>query len=357
MIALLAGCAPPADASEGTDAAAPSPCVVTTLPTGVERVCPGETPASDAIPVRACVADRGTPCAVPPGRYLPVLDGPRQRVWAPSDGRYLNEPTLTRGPDGRWHVFSNAGPGPGSPWVEDALLHGSAPGLLGPWTLEADALDGRGAGARDRQFWAPFVMPLDAGGWRLVWLGQRGGGDKDGVLRTARSVDLHTWTREEAAWEGGRDVSVLRRPDGSWLRYGTAVLMRPDGPHDLVECFASDDGVRWVRRPPALEHPRPCLRDCWGFFESPFVLPLGGFWYLFVTYTDSGAETYEQTVVLRSDDPTRFVWAPIAVLPAHGAELHVEGAQMVMTHGGWPDRIGEPWRGLSVTPLAWVRAE
>jgi hypothetical protein len=30
---------------------------------------------------------------------------------------------------------------------------------------------------------------------------------------------------------------------------------------------------------------------------------------------------------------------------------------MVLTHGGWPDRIGEAWRGLSITALAWLRAE
>lgn len=332
------------------------PCAVLTLPTGVERVCPLEAAAADAVPLRDCVPGDAVPCDAPAGRYLPVVDGPRQRVWAPSDGRYLNEATLTRGPDAQWHVFSNAGLGPGSPWVEEALLHGTAPTLAGPWTLLPDAVHGGTAGAVDRQFWAPFVMPV-SGGWRLAWMGQRGGGDEPGRLRTARSSNLRDWVPEEGYWEGGRDLMVLRLPDGTWLRYGTAVVSRDDGPHDVVDCFSSRDGVRWTAEPPALEHPRPCRRDCWGFFESPFVLTLGGYWYLFVTYTDSGPETYEQTVVLRSDNPRRFVWRPVATLPAHGAELHVEGGRMVLTHGGWPDRIGEAWRGLSATPLAWIRAE
>jgi hypothetical protein len=199
------------------------PCAVLTLPTGVERVCPMEAAAADAVPLRDCVPGDAGPCDALAGRYLPVVDGPRRRVWAPSDGRYLNEATLTRGPDAQWHVFSNAGPGPGSPWVEDALLHGTAPTLAGPWTLLPDAVHGGTPGAVDRQFWAPFVMPVE-GGWRLAWMGQRGGGAEPGQAAYgaveqpprlgARGGLLGGRARLDGAASARRNLAALRHRGG-----------------------------------------------------------------------------------------------------------------------------------------------
>ena len=133
------------------------------------------------------------------------------------------------------------------------------------------------------------------------------------------------------------------------------LVKRADGEHEVVLLRASSDGRTWRAMDPALEQPRPCRASCWGFYESPFVVALGGMYFLFTTYTDSSPRTYEQTAVFRSADPTRFEQPPVAVLRAHGGEVHTEGGRVFLTGGGWPGNIGEARRGMSRTPLAWAR--
>lgn len=316
--------------------------------TGVETVSV-DAPAGPR--VTRCEPSPDGLCALSAGRYVPVADGPAERVWAPPDDRYVNEPTLIRGADGVWHVFSNGGAGGGGPRVEVSLLHATAPSLAGPWRAERDALSMAAGDPVGTYLWAPFV--IDRGGaWWLWWYSDLA---NVGSVRAATSTDLTRWSVEPEVFDGGRDVMLLRAADGRWLRYSTGVAMRADGPHDTVRLHASADGRAWRELSPALEHPRPCRDACWGFFESPYVIALAGRYYLFTTYTDSARDTYEQTVVLRSDDPTRFTWDPVATLRCHGAEVHADEGRAWLTCGGWAAKLDASRRGLSRVPIAWVR--
>lgn len=294
-------------------------------------------------------------CALPAGDYVPVIDGAASVVWAPSGDRYTNEPTLVRDGAGAWHVFANSATGPGDPWQESQLVHASAPALAGPWTEHPDALTARDPGSNDRELWAPFVM-REGEGFRLVYASQNLASVEE--LHDARSTDLFSWTRGGAKLPGGRDPMIFALEDGRQLLYTVATLREADGVHDAVSVSeAPAPGAEFGPPETALRDPSPCPGNCWGFYESPYVVEIGGQYYLFTTWTDSQAPTYERTAVFRSRDPRRFENPPLTILQAHGGELHVEGGRMWLTRGGWPHYVGADRRGLSIAPIAWVRTD
>lgn len=297
--------------------------------------------------LRRCTPE-GDRCELPKGSYVPVADGPEQRVWAPDDGRYLNEPTLIRERSGRWHVISNGAAGEGDPWRERSLIHGVAPSLRGPWTALPDALRGDGL----RALWGAHLFAHD-GGYTLLHFAVLGGDEDRGENHIARSSDLARWELADETWPGGRDGMRLHLGDGREVLYTTGLMARGSAQHDTVTAHLRAPGGAWQEHV-VLAQSFPCRAACWGFFESPYVIHLGGLYYLFVTYTDSGYATYEQTLVFRSDDPLRFEPTPVAVLRGHGGEVHVEDARFYLTHGGWPSRIGVERRGLLIQPLAWA---
>lgn len=356
LVAALAGCgAAGTSVDAGTDAPlatevpagdVPAPRDAVIKPNGVVLEPRTAPRAPRERWLRACVEDAGR-CDLPAGTYVPVEDGPRELVWTPADGRYLNEPTLLRDRAGRWHVVSNGTTGVGDPWAERSLLHGAAPSLRGPWTLLPDAISGEGLDG----LWGAHLL-ADPDGYLLIHFAHLAGQNR-GENRVARSADLGAWRVDAAPLPGSRDAMLLRLPDGREVLYATAILPRDGRTYDAVTAHVRAPGGAWEERV-ALEQTFPCRAACWGFYESPYVVALGGLYYLFATYTDSGYATYEQTVVFRSADPLRFPQPPVAVLTGHGAEVHVEGGRFYLTSGGWPSRIGAARRGLTVVPLAWA---
>jgi hypothetical protein len=332
--------------------------------------CSGSAPAEHASPSVAYASwDAGAPdgervvacpetprgCDLPEGDYVPVIDGDAEVVWTPSGGRYTNEPTLVRDGDGQWHVFANSTTGQGDPWSESQLVHARAPSLAGPWTELPDAVTARDPGSNDRELWAPFAM-REGTGLRLVWAAQNLALKEE--LHEARSQDALTWTRSPTPLPGGRDPMIFSLPDGRQLLYTVATLREADGVHDAVSVFeAPSPGAPFTGEVTALRDPNVCPANCWGFYESPYVVEVGGQYYLFTTWTDSLGPTYERTAVFRSRDPKHFENPPITFLQAHGGELHVEDGRMWLTRGGWPHWIGEARRGLSIAPIAWVRVD
>lgn len=344
----LPGCG---EAAEVPDASSPDAGLSRTespviKPNGVALTPRTPPRAPPARWVRRCV-ERAGRCDLPAGRYAPVEDGPAEVVWAPEDGRYLNEPTLVRDGAGRWHVISNGATREGDPWRERDLLHAVADSLRGPWSPRPDAVTGEGL----RALWGAHLV-ADADGYRLIHYAQLGAEDR-GENRVARSADLSRWTVDRDPLPGGRDAMLLTLPDGREALYSTATLERGAQVYDAVTAHVRAPGGAWSERV-VLEQTFPCRAACWGFYESPYVIALGGMYYLFTTYTDSGYATYEQTLVFRSEDPLRFAQPPIAVLQGHGGEVHLEDGRFYLTRGGWPSRIGVARRGLSVVPLAWA---
>ncbi len=303
------------------------------------------------VPFDAALVDRcADGCTAAPGSYVPVFDGEPRVVWTPSNDRYANEPTLVRADDGTWHVFANSAAGVANPWHETQFVHATAPSLLGPWTEQPDAMSAHDPDATESVMWAPFAM-RDTTGYVLIYWAQNLAGVQEGHV--ARSDDLFHWRRTTEVPPGGRDQMVLRMDDGRDLLYSVWVAQEADGLHDVTTLSIGHALAGWSPASTAVRNPVVCPGSCWGFYESPYVFPYGGAYYLFVTYTLSEATTHERTIVFRSSDPTRFPETPIAQLQAHGAEIHVENGRTYLTRGGWTNFLGAERRGLSVVPLGW----
>jgi len=299
-------------------------------------------PASDAAMPQG--ADAGGVRRTP----VPYIDGEFTRVYAPPNGRYLNDHTLVQAPSGGWHLYGITHESPGKPFAERQLLHATASSLLGPWTPQRDVLTAVGD---EQVLWAPHVFARAPGAWTMYyWAGssetmqpyRRG-------LRRADSTDLVNYTRVDAPATGGRDAFVLREGD-RWLMYSVGVSASNLG--QIVASSSTDLRV-WTDPVVVLEDPVPSFG--WGNVESPSVVRYDGAWYLFVTRTSKAHIDYVRTVVFRSDDPTRFAWRPLTDIRAHAAEVLVIDGRWWITSSGWTVRVGESNRGLSVAPLGWTQ--
>jgi len=105
------------------------------------------------------------------------------------------------------------------------------------------------------------------------------------------------------------------------------------------------------------------LNPPWGATESPFVVKYAGFYYLFVTYTDSRPDNYHNTLVFRSSDPLDFgvyngdnqAEVVVARLHAHAPEVVYDDvtASWYITTCGWRNH-GIPIEGaVAIARLDW----
>lgn len=134
--------------------------------------------------------DAGRPTTAPhTHRWVPYVDGAFTRVFRPSTTRYLNDHTLIRGPDQRWHLYGITHDSTGMPHAERSLLHATATALDGPWREEPDILMSMGD---ERVLWAPFVLPIETNRWAMYFWA----GTPDNRTQRADSTDLLRWTRD-----------------------------------------------------------------------------------------------------------------------------------------------------------------
>lgn len=302
------------------------------------------------------VADAGDSDASTSTTYVPFIDGAFTRVFVPQNGRYLNDHTIARGADGRWHLYGIANTGGGTPSAERAFLHASTPDLFGTWTEHADALV---ASAPDNEgvIWAPHVVAISPSRWSMYYYA--GPATPDPVprfIRRADSNDLWTWTRLQLPPDqrppGGRDPFLIDI-DGTWFLYSVSVSAAANGQIVVTRSTNLDDPRSWSDAVPVIEDPRPSFS--WGNLESPTVVQFAGEYYLFLTRTGVDSPTdYDLTLVFRSSDPARFSWSPIAELRSHAAEVVQDGAEYFITSAGWTNAIGEINRGLSIARLSWA---
>lgn len=254
---------------------------------------------------------------------------------------YINDHSLVRAADGRWHVFGIWHPEPAAPLDETFFLHASADDLEGaPWTIHDPVLHAR-TGQGETHVWAPHVIHHD-GLYRMVYAG--GTADHTAYRITlATSEDLFTWTRHEPVlFEDGFDARdpMLLRVGQEWLLYYTRTSAPHGGFHE-VAVRRSEDLLAWSEARVAYrsaEH-----GTVGGPTESPFVVPAGQGWILFVC--ESGE--YDRTLAFFSRDPLSFIEAGrIDVdLDEHCAEIVVDGERTWITGGGWGRG------GLTIRPL------
>lgn len=264
-----------------------------------------------------------------------LLPGAKRRLLDASPSAevpwYINDHTLIRAADGRWHLFGIWHPEPAAPLDETMFLHASADDLEGaPWAIHDPVLHARREQG-ETHVWAPHVIHHDDRCWMFY-----AGGTSDHTayrMSLATSEDLFTWTRHgQALFEDGfdaRDPMVLH--DGRrWLMYYTRTAA-PEGGFHQVAVRTSADLLTWSQ--PEVAYQSTVSGTYGGPTESPFVVRAGEEWILFVC--ESGE--YDRTLAYLSSDPLRFEDSGrIDVdLDEHCAEIVEDGARTWITGGGW----------------------
>jgi arabinan endo-1,5-alpha-L-arabinosidase len=261
--------------------------------------------------------------------------GTFERIYTPSEGElwpaYINDHSIVRGPDQRWHMFGITQPEPelivGD---ERELAHATSPDLTAAmWTKQPNALRAD-ENLGETLLWAPHVIQHDG----LYYMFYTGGGKEGSAfqMRLATSPDLQAWTREpEPLFIDGfeaRDPFVLRVGE-RWVMYYTATDDPSGGTH-IVAYRTSEDLRNWSER--AVAHRDDDTGTGAGPTESPFVVARDGGYYLFIgPYAD-----YVSTAVYFSRDPLLFTGAPVAEIEAHAPEIvrDLDGTEYI-TRAGW----------------------
>ncbi len=259
---------------------------------------------------------------------------------------YVNDHTLIRAADGRWHVFGIWHPEPAAPLDETFFLHASSDDLGGAdWTIHDPILPAR-TELGETHVWAPHVIAHDGRYWMFY-----AGGTADHAayrITLATSEDLFTWTpHEPVLFEDGfdaRDPMVLRE-GGRWLLYYTRTSAPAGGRHQ-VAVRTSEDLLTWSA--PSVAHESAESGTVGGPTESPFVIRAGEGFVLFVCESTE----YDRTLACFSRDPLRFEDSGrIDVdLDEHCAEIVADGESTWITGGGW-GRGGLTIRPLAIRPL------
>lgn len=255
---------------------------------------------------------------------------------------YINDHTLVRAEDGRWHVFGIWHPEPAAPLDETFFLHASADDLEGAeWSVHEPVLHAR-TDRGETHVWAPHVI-THGGSYVMVFTG--GTVDHSAYrIMLATSEDLVTWTvREEPLCVDGfdaRDPMLLRHGE-RWLLYTTRTSTPQGGIHEIA-VRTSEDLLTWSA--PQVAYSSGVEGTVGGPCESPFVIPAGEGWILFVC--ESGE--YDRTLAYYSCDPLRFEEAGRldVDLDEHCAEIVRDGERTWITGGGWGRG------GLTIRPLA-----
>jgi arabinan endo-1,5-alpha-L-arabinosidase len=285
--------------------------------------------------------------------YRPEITGAWRVLFKPEKhASYVNDHTIIRGPDGRWHLYGCGQSGPRcSPEMERSIMHGSTLSLAEPMVEHRPVID------NGTRAWAPGAIVRD--GRIFMYYGPS-------PTMMAHSIDGQHWIGNPIELIGTpidaahRDHMVVRLEDETWLMYAVGVR---DG-QGCVSVHVSNDLQTWrfVRYALRCSADAP-MRPAWGAIESPYVVRIGEWWHLFITYTDCSAESYQQTLVFRSLNPFDFGTmtgqdadpAVIARLTAHAAEVILdESGQWHITTCGWLNK-GIPHEGcVSIAPLRWA---
>jgi beta-fructofuranosidase len=155
-----------------------------------------------------------------------------------------------------------------------------------------------------------------------------------------------------------RDHFVFKKDDGEYLMYVSGIKNR----RGCISVASSWDLIHWEFRGYALTSDENApLTPAWGAMESPFIVEKDGYYYLFVTYTDSGAKTYNDTLVFASKDPLHFgsymaehdPAIPITTLYAHAPEILHENGKYYITTCGWLKRPTPNPGCVSIAELIW----
>jgi predicted GH43/DUF377 family glycosyl hydrolase len=214
------------------------------------------------------------------------------RVFAPLD-HYVKDHTVLFA-DGRYHLVYTTGTDSLGRWMQpgNEVHFGHATSLdLRHWQVEAPILAGPRAPWEERNRWAPQLLRLEMGGYRLYYNGVNARIAQAVGIAEAASLDAGAthfaplaenpvfhpdtaWARwDERQWSNGRDPQVLEH-EGTWWMLLTAT--HKDG-RGAVGLARSSDGVHWNDAGPLL------LGAVDESIESPQMVHLGERWFLLFT--------------------------------------------------------------------------
>lgn len=285
-------------------------------------------------------------------KLVPVIAGQWRLLYKPQrTGCYVNDHCLILSGDRDWHLFgiTRDEPEP-KPEKERWFTHGKGKLVSETGMKELGIVCDNGTRA-----WAPAV----------VWDGRRyymyyG----PSPLRMAVSDELSHWMEWQPVISDcppdacHRDPMVLRLSNGKWLMYASGLEER----RGAICVLESNDLLNWRFAGYALRSSGTApLSPPWGAMESPFVVFHGGWYYLFVTYTDCKTENYHNTLVFRSSDPLDFGEYSgendaqvVARLHAHAPEVVCDDSgQWHITTCGWRGKGTPIEGGVAIAPLEW----
>ena len=312
------------------------------------------------------------------GGHVPRLKpGTIQTLFAPNTAatgspayRYMNDHTVYRDTNGKWHVIGVANNRvPSGTTGEYQFAHGTADSLLGPYTRKPD-IDPNGS---TTWAFAPHAITFNGQAYMFY-------GPKDWGLAT--SSDLETWTNQTLSVTypahdritdptTPRDAMVLK-DGGTYYKYVTSVDPSA-GNQNVVDVLQSTDLINWTYVDHALTLSGSVVKTAWSTAESPFVVKYSDLYYLFVTITNTNTnnDNYHQTLVFRSDSPTDFgdfngdKVDPqgahlVTELPVHAPEVVLDPStnKWYITTAGWDSRQRYPQAadGVAIIEMEWVAA-
>jgi len=280
----------------------------------------------------------------------PVIAGRWRPLFRPEKtGSYINDHTVYRAADGRWHILGITSFGDGDYSKEFYFARGVSDRFPPPPGETMDELEP--VADNGRLAWAPHV--IRHGGYFMWYSPHR--------CFVSESPDGRRWTERTdlsflPANPQFRDPMVFQAAEGQWLMYCTA----RDGYYSTVDVYQSFDLRRW-------QYIRPALAMGFGAekagaqasTESPFVLVYRGRYYLSFTYNNGsffwhplllamkiwpGRESYNDTLVFQSPNPYSFgVYrgkkrpsSLVSRLRAHAPEYVYNNGRWYITTAGWP---------------------
>ena len=182
----------------------------------------------------------------------------------------------------------------------------------------------------------------------------------------AVSFDMYEWYNYPVKLNGEppmaahRDHFVLKIDEDKYLMY----IVGTKNKRGCVSLFTSSNLLEWDFYGYALTSGEQApLSPAWGAMESPFVVKMDDYYYLFITYTDCAKENYHNTLVFASRDPYSFGEyngekggsIPVAKLFAHAPEVLKDENGWHITTCGWREYDNAPHPGaVSIARLEWI---